>query len=510
MPTLTALSASVGEIDTSDNLSAAQLFGKVFIANGANLKVIDWINTKLTTTNLGANPPDFSNTLTGVTSGAVMVVDYITALSSACTIYGKKTTAANTFASGETVTGLDDDGNAISFVLSANEVAPAPHWYDWTVYGNSATFGVLPARAYLVATYQARVVVGGDPNNPNQWWMSKSTNPWMYAYEVNNDLSANYGLAGPLGQTGDLLRALIPYKDDRLLLGCASTIKAIVGNPSAGGEMAEIDLAHGLWGADSWCFDNQGFLYFISANDGLCKMNLVLSTTTAVSVLPLPKFLDGLSPTTHRMCLGFDSERQGIVITITTLLTGVCTAYFYSLKTEGFFPFSTPNECGVYSMVNYLANNPDDRGLLFGCRDGYIRKFDPTAKSDNVGATTQAIDAELVLPIIQMGTEVIPGCLRSLNIETGGGAADGTFGDSDSVTVGVFPGDSAEAVAEDIQDGATPAVTATVTGPGRQFTVRSRARGHYVGLRLSNSTADSTFSINRLTADTNDLPPEGA
>lgn len=506
MPTLVELAAAAGDVDTSDTISVATMFGKAFIANGANKYVMDFINTKITTAAVGSHPPDFGTALTGGTSGAIMYVDYISSLTGACTIYGKKTTADYSFASGETVTGTDDDGNAISFVLSANETAPVvagvrtPHWYAWTTFGNSDTFGELPSKIYLAAVYQVRLVIAGSPDYPNQWWVSRSTNPWRWDLQVNDELSANFGAAGNLGQASDLIRGLIPYKDDILILACASSLKAIVGNPSAGGEM--IDLSnYGIWGKDAHCFDGQGFLYFMSPTAGLMKCSLTANETTEVSTLPLPEMLDAYNPAEHRICLAYNAKLGGIVITITAVLTGVCTGYFYSLKTEGFYPITLPDECGVYAALDFPANDPDDRGLIFGCRDGFIRKLDFTAKDDNVGSTSEAIDAHVVFPIAQLGNEETEGRLHAVTVESGGGAASGTYADTDTLMISAYPGETAETVAEDIRDGATAAATATLTGPGRQLRARLRTRGHYVALKASDATASSSFSVNRIVAE---------
>jgi len=116
------LDTSSGAIDTSDRLAVFEAYGKVFVVNGAILKVADFQNTKIATANIGANPPDRGNILTAA-GGAVMVVDYITSLSGACTIYGWRTTEATFGAEG--VTGTDNDGNAISFTTSGVETAPS-------------------------------------------------------------------------------------------------------------------------------------------------------------------------------------------------------------------------------------------------------------------------------------------------------------------------------------------------------------------------------------------------
>jgi len=50
--TMTQLAASDGDIDTSDQLNIFEAYGKVFVVNGSNLKVADFINVKITTTDI--------------------------------------------------------------------------------------------------------------------------------------------------------------------------------------------------------------------------------------------------------------------------------------------------------------------------------------------------------------------------------------------------------------------------------------------------------------------------
>ena len=91
--------------------------------------------------------------------------------------------------------------------------------------------------------------------------------------------------------------------------------------------------------------------------------------------------------------------------------------------------------------------------------------------------------------------------MRSITLSTGGGEASGTYTDTDAVTISIYTGDDAEEVAEKIRDAETPDVTGTVTGAGRQLRFRSRARGRYAGIVLSNNTANSSFAINKVVAD---------
>lgn len=504
--TLTLLAASSGDIDTSDQITMASAFQKVFIANGSNLKVADFINTKIVTTNVGTNPPDRGVTLTGGSSGAKMIVDYITATSSACTIYGYRITTA-TFTT-ETVTGTNAStspyGSAVSFTTSGAETAN-PHWYDWTVFGADATNqGTMPDKSYLVAVYRGRLVLAGNPEYPNQWYMSRVADPFDFLYGSSDAMSAVAGNNADAGQCPDIVRALISFHDDYLIFGCASTLWILRGDPVKGGSLDNLSDTTGMYGANSWCFDDARNLYFWGSG-GIYRIRSDFSQIENLTELTLPDIIndEAADPTTHRITMGYDKKRHGIIISITVLATGVNSNYFYSFKTDGFFPETYPEECGPYSLFYYDANDTTYADLLVGCRDGYIRKFSDSTKDDNIGATTEAISSYVTYPIVA-GVEDpdLEARFNEITFELAGGASSGEFGDTDAVTYSLYKGDDAETVLEDIIDGATPFRTATLSGTGRKNKIRPRMRGNYMGLKLSNSTATSSWGINRILYNT--------
>jgi hypothetical protein len=56
--TMVELAAANGEIETTDPLTIVEAFQKIFIANKTNLKVADFANTKIATTDLNTHAPD--------------------------------------------------------------------------------------------------------------------------------------------------------------------------------------------------------------------------------------------------------------------------------------------------------------------------------------------------------------------------------------------------------------------------------------------------------------------
>lgn len=500
--TMIELTTTGNAIDTSDQLNIFEGYQKAFVVNGEKLKIIDFVNTKINTTDAGVNPCHKGNTLTGGTSTASMIVDYVDGVTdnAAMNVYGYRTTTA-TFSSGETVTGTNDNGNAISFVLSAAETPP-PHWYNWTVFGNdTTTYGTMPAKAYLGCLYRGRAILAGNPNYPYQWYMSRVGDTWDWLYAINDPLSPVRGGNSDAGEIGDIIRALISYKDDYLIFGCATSIWVMRGDPCSSGSLDEVDLTVGIFGAKSWCFDGAGNLYFYGTG-GIYKLPVGFAPIENLTAISLPELItdESADSSSHRITMEYDRKGNGLFISITKLADGTNSCYWYDLQLKAFYPENYPEECGAYSLFYYDANDPVYRDLLIGCKDGYIRKFDSSKKNDDIGGTDEAINSYCALPVIFIGNleEDKEGRLNSLVFELAGGASGGSFSDTDAVSYAVYVGDDAETVIEDIKDGATAFATGILTGTGRKTKISIRARAMYIGIKLYNSTVSQTWVVNRI------------
>lgn len=489
--TMTELDTSGGAIDTSDQLTMASAFQKAFIANGSNLKIADFINTKLTVTAL-TTAPTRGSTVTQVTSGATMVVDFVNTAKTE--IYGYVTNGTFTTTAGHTLSG----GSMAPTTRVPSAVTANPHWYDWTVYpGGSA--GTMPTKAYLVAVYRGRVVLAGNPIYPNQWYMAKVADPFDWLYGADDPMSAVAGNNADAGQCPDIVRSLISFHDDYLIFGCASTIWILRGDPVSGGSLDNLSDTTGIFGSDSWCFDDARNLYFWGSG-GIYEIKADFSGIRNLTEMVLPDIIndEGADPSTHRITMAYDKKRHGIVVAITLLSDGSNSNYFYSFKTKGFYPESYPDECGPYSLFYYDANDTAYADLLVGSKDGYIRKFLSTAKDDDVGGSDDAISSYVTYPITQLGEIDKRGKLSELVFDLAGGASGGDFSDTDGVSWELHKGDDAETVLEDIRDGATAWTSGTLSGTGRKNKLRPRMKGAYLGLKLYNSTASETWAINRV------------
>jgi len=503
--TMSELSAANGDLNTTKPLMATEAYQKIFIANKTNLKVADFINIKISTNDAGANPCHKGNILTGSTSNATMIVDYVDAVTddAAMNVYGYRTSTA-TFISGETVTGTNNDGDPISFVLSGDEVA-GPHWYDWTVFGNDTTnYGNMPSRATLVCLYRGRLVLAGDNNNPHQWWMSKVGDPWNFKYDSNDPLSAVTHANSDVGEIGDVITALIPYKDDYLIFGCANSIWLLIGDPMAGGQLSELSLFTGIWGATSWCIDDVNNLYFLGT-DGIYVVPIGASTepprNLTKTVLPtLIQDLD-LDKDTHRVVLSFDPVNYGIIISKTTLDGGANENYWFDLTTKGLFYETYPDSCGIFSSTYYQATDETYKKFLIGCADGYIREFDWSTKDDATTSGTSTINSYFTSILRLSDDEDKDGKLTAIAGVSAGGESSGSFSDTDGISVDLHAGNDAETVLEDIMDGEAAFSTVSWSGPGKQNKTRIKMRGVWAGLKFYNNTASQTWALEKAYID---------
>lgn len=422
--TMTELTTTGEAIDTSDQLNMFEAFQKVFVVNGAKLYVADFVNTKITDAGGFTTKPARGDIVYQAgTDAATMVVDYINSTDKV--MYGYVT--SGTF---EIDTDITTTLGGATKVFD-NPAAPLskPRWYAWTPYDNDTdTYGSMPAKAYLGCSYRARCVLSGNPNYPHQWYMSKAGDPWNWIHSSIDPLTAVAGQNADASKVGDIIRALIPYKDDYLIFGCASTIYVLTGDAARGGSIDRISSTVGMYGANSWCFDDGGNLYFFGTN-GIYKIPLGFRSVENLTEISIPNLVkdEDVNPSSHRITMEYDRKRHGLLICITKLSDGSNSNYWYDLRLKGFFPESYPNECGAYSLFYYAANDNEFADLLVGGKDGYIRKFDETSagKNDDAGASGNTkISSYCVWPIQHLTEDSDKeGKLTSLTIELAGGFA---------------------------------------------------------------------------------------
>jgi len=511
--TMNELDDANGKINTDNLLNATIAFQKLFIVNGTNLKIADFANTKIETDDIkdeaaNATSYPFRGTVVTGAGGAEMIIDYITAIDDAAVIYGKKTNDT-AFVDGELVSGINSDDTVVKFDIKSGttETAPTiPHWYDWTVYGNSTIYGAMPVRANEVCNFMGCLMLAGDPNYPHQWYMSRQFNPFDWLYTQDDAQSAVAGNDADAGEVGDIIKVNIPYKDDFVVHACASTLWYMTGHPCTGGTIVELDLTTGILGDRAFCWDDVGNLYIV-CTVGLLRIPPGFGQPENLTIELWPDFITDLAfnAASHRITLAFNPEDRGIHIFKTTLADGTSSAWWYDLRTGGLFPDSYSTDHGVFSAVYYQSEDPLYRKLLFGCNDGYIRFADRTAKNDD---STEINSYVGFAPLALSTHPRKDGIIKNIDIVSGGGASDGTYqSDSSNVLCSVHVARTAEQIIEKLRSSTAAAFTKTFTAPGYQKgnIDRRQIRGQWGGIVLSNNVVDESWSMERLIVDTKEM-----
>jgi hypothetical protein len=494
--------SGITTILTGQQLDMASAYQKTFIANASTLHVLDFGTVKIPTADVGSSAlPVKTTQLEGGTSGAKMVVDFITT-NSAADVYGYVVGTA-AFTSGETVTGTDAT-LSISFVLSSAQNT-GPHDYVWTTHANLTTYGALPDRATLAARYRGRIILSGNSDEPYNWYATKVADPFNMLYTSTDPLSAIAGNDGDAGEIGDAVIAMIPKGDDFLVFGCSNSMHLMTGDPMQGGSIDELSNTVGIYGPRAWCKDNDDNTYFYG-NGGLYKMAGGRGRPQNLSVNILPNLATDLNAvaSVDRVVLSYDNVRHGIILSRTSTSSGNNTNYFVDLTTMGMFPEAYPTNASVFCSQFWPQS--DDSILILGCGDGYLRYYDGDAEDDDNGDDGDALITSYVgwvEPLIQ--DDIREGKLTELIVETAGGASSGAFTDTDSIQFKIFTGESAELVMEDLIDGATAFISTSFSGPGRQGKLRDHVRGRYIGFEFRNNTSNETWAINKVFGYTEDV-----
>jgi len=525
--TMSPLAGSIDDLDVSKGLDMVEAYGKVFIANGTNLKVADFINVKLHTIDIQPTDkvyPRHGTVITGDSSGAKMVVDYITDLDGDTYIYGKLITDA-TFVDTDVCEAIITEGD-VSFTLDADQV-DGPHWYDWTTYGNLAgdddTYGAMPDQATILALYQGRIVLAGDEDYPHMWYQSRQANPWNWLYGINDAQSAVAGNDADAGEIGDVVTAIIPYKDDFCIYGAAGSIWYLIGNAAEGGVILELSLTAGILASKAWCWDSADNLYIL-ATTGIIKIPRGFGIPENLTGQSYPNFIKDLDydDVDDRLTMAYDRIRHGIHICKTELADGTNKNWWFDLKiideegrVGGLFPETFPEECGVCSAFYYESNDPTYRDLLFGCYDGYIRFSDDAAKDDNIGADVEAdveaIDSYVCFGPMPLAKENMEGKITSLVGVLAGGGIGSTSPlqpDSNDVDYEIFTELSAAKVLERLKAVTrSPDIAGVISAPGRirGSIKRQTVRGAFAGIRVSNDDAGETWALERLLVNAKEL-----
>lgn len=368
-----------------------------------------------------------------------------------------------------------------------------------TVEAYTATAGTAPTGCRFAINWRGRLVLAGDPLNPQNFYMSRSGTPTDWDYSQQDPLAAIIGDASTFGQIGQPITALIPFSDDTMFLGCSHSIWMFQGDPADGGTIINVSDNMGIVANRAWCKDTTGNMYFIGTG-GLFHMP---STATLYSAIK-PTLISGenwdafyrnLNPASDYINMTFDSDTHYLHVFITPSSGGQGLHLTIDDRNKGIWPTQYPVMHGPVAVCQFFGDySANTRSIMLGGLDGYIRKLDDIALDDD----GTAIPAYVVLGPVHPTPEA--SLLRAVTVDFGELLPNDEINNPAlwNVSATLRTG----ATAYDVTEG-PPNQQYAVNCPldGRTKTFRQRLRGGWFTLTISNSTLDTYFAFEQAMLD---------
>lgn len=332
--------------------------------------------------------------------------------------------------------------------------------------------------ARLICTWRGRTVLSGLVKDPQNIFLSKSSDPFNYDYSPATTTATDAVALNlsPLGLIGDVVNALIPYTDDILIVGGDHTIYMMRGDPADGGNIDLVSDITGIAFGECWCKDPYGNVYFFGSQPSIWK---ITGTTPPERIsTPIDPLLQSIDTGNSIIRLVWDHRHQEVHVYITADDTQRDTIhYVWEYRTNSWFQdvFGN-NDLNPLCCVAYDGNLPTDRVVLLGGWDGYVRAIDHNAVTDDGTAidTSVLIGPILTQELDEMLLKDIQGVLAS-------GSGD--------VSYEILAADTAEQAIS-----ATAAASGTFNA-GRGNNQPIRVAGHAIYIKLLSSVRWAMESI---------------
>lgn len=369
--------------------------------------------------------------------------------------------------------------------LASNELK------DWAT---DVTAGTLPQGSTdttlgcrLAVVYRGRVVLSGLREDPQNWFMSKSGDPfdWDYSPATTSAIQAVAGNASEVGKLGEVVTALAPYQDDVMFIGGANSLWVMRGDPAAGGAIDNVSRTIGIVDAFAWTWDNGGVLYFLGKN-GMYRMASESGEPELVSRNRLDRTLTEIDLTTTNIWMTYDVRWQGVHIfqSPVTQPDDPVDHYYWDQRTNTWWRDQYPTNIGPTAVFSFTGDDPANRTVLLGGFDSYIRKFDTDATNDDGAAITSFARLPMLHPNLPAGQFQLLD--HQFTTDRNGGA---------NTVLSLFRGRTPEEAAFD----ATAEFTRTLAA-GRNLPARVRYRANAMQFELRNEADEETWAYEDGTA----------
>jgi hypothetical protein len=351
--------------------------------------------------------------------------------------------------------------------------------------------GELPAHARIFTAWRGRLLATRAADDPYELYASELGEPyhWDIYPAALSVTQAFRGRAAGVGRAPDIVNAFIPMTDDVALIGGDHSIHRLTGDPVAGGDVDVVTDQVGIAYGNSWTKDPFGRVFFFTSRGGVGVID-PSGSYDRVSVDRIERRLQAVDLREYQMRLAWDYRREGLVVWPVPMTIGGVkhNGWFFEAKTGAWWEVDWGTTDVQPSCVTIFdGDEPDDRKVIFGCEDGYVRYIDESAVSDD----GVAIDSR-----IRIGPLVPPGQ-----------GMEFIFSRPQIVLASEQDGCEVELLSSNRADQPGVWWAKRRVESGRSAFLPERTRGAAVWARLRNNRAAERFSVEELSVE---ISPAGA
>jgi len=345
--------------------------------------------------------------------------------------------------------------------------------------------GSIPIGCHLIALFMGSVVLA----DKNGVYGSRTGNPndWDY-FAASDDLNRAWFLqASQAGLIGDEIVAIIPGRDDYMLIGGRNSMYVLRGHPNAGGVVTPIDKSLGIIGPDAWCYGPAGEIVYLTTN-GLYAIAPGSWVPQALTRTP-PEELR--RTTNEDVQMAYCSRHNGFLVFFSPASTSdpnPVTHWWVDLDNRGYWKqtlrqkhapqcLCTFNEIDGWIATSYFGESR----VMLGGADSVTRRFNRFLTTDDQNNAT-AVAAHVVIGPFMLGDGAeLTGIIKFLQGIMARSVSPFVVG---SATWKVYVGETAEQVVRSANADSGSVASGTFAA-GRSTTQPCRAAGNYAAIRVS-------------------------
>jgi hypothetical protein len=309
--------------------------------------------------------------------------------------------------------------------------------------------------------------------------MSKVDDYTDWDYSNTDATGAVAGNNATAGKIGDVITCLIPFSDDYMVMGCSDSVWLMRGDPKYGGSIDNlIRGGGGIVGAEAFSRDSEGRIYYLSRTD-LMMIDVGGGIPKSISQGRLQKFLSDMDFSTFKVRMAWDAMLKGLWVFFTAETSQTTTHLFWDQRMDAFTKHQFPNDIGPTAVCSLSGEIYQERQVLIGGFDGFIRVFDRNFRTDD----GTAISSLVKFPPIALGNPGERGMITETEMVVGNLT-------NVAMTYDWFVSDNAQ----DAQTVTVSAINGNTYTTGRLLD-RARARGQVAVLQISNSELAKTWAF---------------